>query len=96
MINLAKKTATPHTPAPSNDEFPATALDYLGRPQPIPWPADKKLVARVGSAFLLKTGSGRFAVVYNLHARYNLAYNSAARELGLWVLHQAQCDGLLD
>ena len=45
---------------------------------------------------LIQTDFNSFTVEYGKQVKPDLSYNAAARELGVCLMHQAACDGMLD
>lgn len=76
-------------------EIPKTARNYKGEQEEVKYPRSIKPIAKVGSVILFKQGK-HFAVSYGLEVQEEMNYDNAATYFGLSVLHQAQCQGLLD
>ena len=45
---------------------------------------------------LIKTGKGRYTVVYGVEIHEGLTYTEAAEELGFSIMHALTCEGKLD
>lgn len=74
---------------------PKTAINYKGEQEKVSYPVRIKPLAKVGAVILFKQGK-LFAVSYGLEVTERMTYDDAAKCFGASVLHQSQCEGLLD
>lgn len=75
--------------------LPKTAVNYKGEPEGIQWPKGRP-ISECGRVYLIRQRANVFAVVYGLQVTKGLSRDLAAVEFGQCVMHQAECEGLLE
>jgi len=73
---------------------PTHYLNYQGILEKIKWP-EGKVVFESGAVFLVRTHKEVFHVVYGLEVNGPFDYSEAAESLGLCLMHQMNCEGVL-
>lgn len=73
---------------------PSHHLNSQGTLEKIKWPKGE-VVFNNGAVFLLKAGKDTFSVVYGLEVNGPFDYVEAAESLGLCLMHQMDCEGIL-
>lgn len=74
------------------------ARDYTGKLCPMPKPNSTFSMRASWEDGIIELWASRsdFAVVYGLQIKSGLSYREAATELGIALMHVAQCEGKLD
>ena len=75
-------------------ELPKTHPNWKGTPERIQWPKGRAIV-RCGNVYLFHQRKNEFAVVYGLQVGEHQDRDTAAKNFGQCVFHQAECEGLI-
>lgn len=75
---------------------PKTSRNWKGEQEGINWPKKGKVCAKCGDVYMIQLGTDSFQIVYGLEVKHPMDYETAAKQFGFSVMHQATCDGLLN